>query len=505
VASGEPSAPPALLRRGLRRHPDARRARRFRGHRGRPGSSGQSRPPLFQGLGARRDGRSTAGCCIPSVDGVRTAGTRRSIWWRNRFRAPSPSTGRIPSPLRLGPVADRGLLRRQQADEGLHRQRNIDTNSRLCMASSVAGHKPRLRRRHVPGTYEDLEQADLIVLVGSNLAWCHPVLWQRIEASGAAADPVVVIDPRRTVTAEQADLHLAIAPDGDVALFNGLLAIWPPGRLDRCLCRRHVDGFGEPPSPRPGDRPRLPAQAGFRRRRLRVLSTLRCRAPSAVVTVFQPGRQPVGVRAPTRSTRSSTATLPPAASAAPAWARSRSPASPTPWAGAKSAGWPTCSPATWASNPMPRAHRRRAFWGSARHGAPPRPQGRRHVPRRGHEGRIKAVWIMATNPAVRCPRPTACARRWPAATFVVVSGHDRRHRHRAAGACPAAGARPGARKTAPSPIPNADQPPARGCSRRPGEARADWRIISDVAARMGWAQAFRYRPAVGDVPRICGS
>src|SRR5258707_12042256 len=66
---------------------------------------------------------------------------------------------------------------------------NIDTNSRLCMASSVAGHKRAFGADVVPGTYEDLEQADLVILVGSNLAWCHPVLFQRLQAARAARGP----------------------------------------------------------------------------------------------------------------------------------------------------------------------------------------------------------------------------------------------------------------------------------------------------------------------------
>jgi assimilatory nitrate reductase catalytic subunit len=101
---------------------------------------------------------------------------------------------------------------------------NIDTNSRLCMASAVAAHVRAFGEDVVPCSYTDLEEADLIVLVGSNTAWCHPVIWQRIEAAREARGTmIIVIDPRRTETAERADLHLAIAPDTDVALFNGLL------------------------------------------------------------------------------------------------------------------------------------------------------------------------------------------------------------------------------------------------------------------------------------------
>ena len=125
---------------------------------------------------------------------------------------------------------------------------NIDTNSRLCMASSVAGHKRAFGTDTVPGTYEDLEQADLIVLVGSNLAWCHPVLFQRIVAAKAARPTmrIVNIDPRITATSDLADLHLQIRGDGDVALFNGLLAhLADSGHLDDAYINAHVNGFDQ--------------------------------------------------------------------------------------------------------------------------------------------------------------------------------------------------------------------------------------------------------------------
>ena len=124
---------------------------------------------------------------------------------------------------------------------------NIDTNSRLCMASSVAGHIRAFGSDTVPGTYEDLEEADLVVLVGSNMTWCHPVLFQRLLAARERrGTKIVVIDPRRTVTAEAADLHLAVAPNSDVALFAGLL-----DHLDRMgLCDgdyvgSHTSGLDE--------------------------------------------------------------------------------------------------------------------------------------------------------------------------------------------------------------------------------------------------------------------
>ena len=101
---------------------------------------------------------------------------------------------------------------------------NVDTNSRLCMASSVAGHRRAFGADTVPGCYEDLDEADLLVLVGSNAAWCHPVLFQRMLANRQKRGArMIVIDPRRTDTAEDAELFLGLKPGTDTALFSGLL------------------------------------------------------------------------------------------------------------------------------------------------------------------------------------------------------------------------------------------------------------------------------------------
>ena len=123
---------------------------------------------------------------------------------------------------------------------------NIDTNSRLCMSSSVAGHKRAFGEDLVPGCYEDFELADLIVLVGSNTAWCHPTLFQRILRAKEARPGlrIVAIDPRRTATCELADIHLPVKPGTDVWLFNGLLSyLARQGTLDAAFVAAHTEGF----------------------------------------------------------------------------------------------------------------------------------------------------------------------------------------------------------------------------------------------------------------------
>ncbi len=124
---------------------------------------------------------------------------------------------------------------------------NIDTNSRLCMASPAAAHIRAFGEDVVPGIYEDFEEADLILFTGSNAAWCHPVLFQRaLAARERRGGRIIVIDPRRSATAELADLHVPIAPGGDGALFAALLAECARcGALDDDYIARHTNGFPE--------------------------------------------------------------------------------------------------------------------------------------------------------------------------------------------------------------------------------------------------------------------
>ncbi|TWC33539.1 assimilatory nitrate reductase (NADH) alpha subunit apoprotein [Pseudomonas sp. SJZ079] len=123
---------------------------------------------------------------------------------------------------------------------------NIDSNSRLCMSSAVVGYKRSLGADAPPCNYEDIEQSDCLLIAGSNMAYAHPVLFRRLEEAKAKRPEmkVIVIDPRRTDTCELADLHLAILPGTDVALFHGILHIlmWE-GWIDRDYIDQHTDGF----------------------------------------------------------------------------------------------------------------------------------------------------------------------------------------------------------------------------------------------------------------------
>ena len=136
--------------------------------------------------------------------------------------------------------------------KGLVGTNNVDTNSRLCMSSAVAGYKQTLGADSPPTCYEDFDHADLLLIAGSNTAYAHPILYRRIEdARRRAAEQggvmrTIVVDPRRTDTAREADLHLAITPGTDVALFNGLLhlCLWDD-RVATDWVAAHTEGWAD--------------------------------------------------------------------------------------------------------------------------------------------------------------------------------------------------------------------------------------------------------------------
>ncbi len=132
--------------------------------------------------------------------------------------------------------------------KGLIGTNNVDTNSRLCMSSAVAGYKATLGADAPPCCYDDIDHTDCLLIAGSNTAWAHPVLFRRIEDARLARPDMklIVIDPRRTDTAEAADLHLQILPGTDIALYHALLHVllWED-LIDADYIAAHTEGFAE--------------------------------------------------------------------------------------------------------------------------------------------------------------------------------------------------------------------------------------------------------------------
>ena len=366
---------------------------------------------------------------------------------------------------------------------------NIDTNSRLCMASSVAGHKRAFGTDTVPNTYEDLEQADLLVLVGSNLAWCHPVLHQRIQDAKAKRPElkVVNVDPRRTATCDLADMHLRIRPDGDTALFNGLLAhLADVGSINTSYVAEHVTGAEAAiEAARNSD----PAQSGLSTDEIAAFYRMWA-GTQKVVTLYSQG-----VNQSECGTDKVNAIL----NCHLVTGR---------------IGQPGCGPFSLTGQPNAMGGREvgglanmlanhldlenadhretvQSFWKSPTIAARP---GLKAVDlfQACADGTIKALWVMSTNPAVSMPDADAVAAAIKSVPFVAVSDIMARTDtgDLADVLLPATawGEKDGT-------VTNSE----RRISRQraflpsPGEARPDWQIIADVAARMGWAEAFSYQ------------
>lgn len=191
----------------------------------------------------RQDGR----LLHPQIHGVRASWSQATDFIARQFRQIIAQHGPDAIAFYLsGQLLTEDYYIANKLMKGFIGSANIDTNSRLCMSSAVSGHKRAFGEDAVPGCYEDLELADLIVLVGANTAWCHPVLFQRIKAAKARnpALKIVVIDPRATATCEIADLHLPLKPGSDVRLFNGLLVYLAERQaLDQDYIARHTNGF----------------------------------------------------------------------------------------------------------------------------------------------------------------------------------------------------------------------------------------------------------------------
>lgn len=365
---------------------------------------------------------------------------------------------------------------------------NIDTNSRLCMASSVAGHKRAFGTDTVPGTYADLEEADLIVLVGSNLAWCHPVLYQRIVAAKQARPSLLVInvDPRVTATSQIADLHLQIAPDGDIALFNALLAyLADHDQLDHDYIAAHVNGFAQAlEAARVCD----PHDTGLSPDYLSQFCDHWANTKKTVTIYSQ------GVNQSTCGSDKVNAILNCHLATGRIGQPGMGPFSVTGQPNAMG-GREVGGLANMLANHLDIEngdHRDavQQFWNSPTICTQP---GLKAVDlfRACASGQIKALWVMSTNPAVSLPDANAVADAIKSVPFVAVSDIMARTDtgNLADVLLPATGwgEKDGT-------VTNSE----RRISRQraflpaPGEARPDWQIICDVAARMGWKEAFDF-------------
>jgi assimilatory nitrate reductase catalytic subunit len=370
---------------------------------------------------------------------------------------------------------------------------NIDTNSRLCMASAVVAHKLAFGADLVPGCYEDLDLADLVVLSGHNAAWTHPVLFRRMEAARAShGQRHVVIDPRRTDTAQGCDLHLAIAPQTDVRLWNGLLAeLIRRGATDRGYIAAHVDGFTEVEAELARADQSLHAVArdcGVAQADLARFYDLFAEAPRTV-SLFSMGAnqsaQGVAKGSAILNVHLATGRI-----GRPGACPFSITGQPNAMGGRETGGMATTLAAHMDFDDASRERLAR-FWGSP--GVATRP-GLKAVELFDAvaEGKIKALWVMATNPAVSLPDSRRVRAALAACPFVVVSDvmADTDTADFAHVKLPALawGEKDGS-------VTNSERRISRQrpLFRPPGEARADWRIIADVAAAMDFGAAFAWR------------
>lgn len=369
---------------------------------------------------------------------------------------------------------------------------NIDTNSRLCMASSVAGHKRAFGEDVVPVTYEDLEQADLLVLTGSNLAWCHPVLHQRIMAAKAARPDmtIVAIDPRETATTQQADLHLAINPSSDVALFEGLLT-WlnKSGARDAAYVDRHVDGMDAAlAAAKPMGVRETALETGLSVKTVKRFFDLFARTDKTVTVYSQ------GINQATDGTDRVGAIinchLLTGRIGQPGMGPFSITGQPNAMGGREVGG--LANQLACHMDIENRAHRKavQAFWQSPAICDAP---GLKAVDMFDAvaDGRIKAIWIMATNPVDSLPNADKVRAALEACSTVVVSDVTA---DTDTAACadillPAAawGEKDGT-------VTNSERRMSRQRKLRdlPGDARPDWAALSAVGRAMGWHSAFDY-------------
>ena len=370
---------------------------------------------------------------------------------------------------------------------------NIDTNSRLCMASAVAAHKKAFGADLVPGCYEDLQLADLVVFAGHNAAWTHPVLVRRMEAARAATGQAwVVIDPRRTETAEMADLHLALKPQTDVRLWNGLLTwLIAHGVADQGFIADHTTGFADTLAALRADDQSpaavaadcdLPAKDVERFFRLFAQT-------DHTVSLFSQGSNQ-SAQGVAKGLAVLNAHLATGRIGRPGSTPFSITGQPNAMGGREAGGMANTLAAhmDFAPDDVERVGR---FWGAPNTARAP---GLKAVDMFDAvaDGRIRAIWIMATNPVVSLPNASGVARALARCSFVVVSDVMAKTDTLAFAHVKLPALAWGEKDGT---VTNSE----RRISRQrplfaaPGEARADWRIVADVGKAMGFDEAFDWR------------
>jgi assimilatory nitrate reductase catalytic subunit len=373
---------------------------------------------------------------------------------------------------------------------------NVDTNSRLCMASTVAGHRRAFGADTVPGCYQDLDHADLLVLVGSNAAWCHPVLFQRMLANKIERGArIVVIDPRRTETAEDADLFLGLKPGTDTALFSGLLAhLADTGALDQGYIKHHTSGFDDALARARGIAGSIGATAlatGLAEQDVAGFFQMFANTPRVVTLYSQ------GVNQSAQGTDKVNAIINCHLATGRIGKPGASPFSltgqPNAMGGREVGGLANQLAAHMAFTP-PDINRVRRFWQAPRiatHEGLKAVQMFEAIAR----GEIKALWVMGTNPAVSLPDADTARAALNKLELFVVSENVRSNDTVNAGAHVLLPAQAWGEKS--GTVTNSE----RRISRQraflppPGEAKPDWWIVSEIAKRMGFAAAFDYGSA----------
>ena len=373
---------------------------------------------------------------------------------------------------------------------------NVDTNSRLCMSSSVAGHRRAFGSDTVPGCYEDLDQADLLVLVGSNAAWCHPILFQRMIANKQKRGArIVVIDPRQTETSGDADLFLGLKPGTDTALFSGLLTyLADNGALDHAYIDEHTSGFVEGLAKARSIAGSVAATAlatGLSESDVAAFFQMFART-QRVVTLYSQG-----VNQSAQGTDKVNAIINCHLATGRIGKPGASPFSLTgqPNAmGGREVGGLSNQLAAHMSFTPPDIDRVRRFWKAphiATHEGLKAVQMFQAIGR----GEIKALWVMGTNPAVSLPNADAVRAAMRKLDLLVISENVQSNDSVNSGAHVLLPAHAWGEKS--GTVTNSE----RRISRQraflppPGQAKADWWIMSEVAGRLGYAAAFAYNSA----------